>query len=642
MPAPEKVNILVVDDLYQNLLVMGAILDELHENVISARSGAEALQLILQYDFAVVLLDVNMPGMDGYETAAFIRKRKKSALTPIIFLTAYADEIHKAQGYSLGAVDFLLSPVVPDIVRTKVRVFVELFRMNQEVKRSAEERVAMAQMEAARSAAEAAQAAAEESSRRSAFLAQISSELAGLLETEVTARNLARGVVPFLGDFAAVRVPVEAGGEATELAWVDSLGQTGVKTASGTAMLPAFLTEVMGRVQAAGNTEIQDWSDANLPGQASGDRSQKPDSRSPNPDTENDSLPMPLHCMAVLPLRVRQETLGTLALGMGPSRRRFGPADIELAENLASRAAVFLENARLYQQIIDADRRKNEFLSMLAHELRNPMAPIQNAVEILNSLDTPGDELKWIKGVIDRNVRQLARLVNDLLDISRITQGKIRVEKEPVKVTDVVDQAVEISRPLIDSRKHELALSVSGNQLWVNGDSTRLAQVIANLLNNAAKYTEPGGRIELRVALESPVGAEDDQVMFRVRDSGIGIAPDMLPKIFELFTQIDRSLDRAQGGLGVGLSLVKSVAELHHGTVQAFSEGLGKGSEFVVRLPRLDPSTLKDRSEESSILRPAHMQAPSKESNGMKTKTKALALRGGKTETTKENLTEES
>jgi len=636
MPAPEKVNILVVDDLHQNLLVMGAILDELHENVITARSGAEALQLILQHDFAVVLLDVNMPGMDGYETAAFIRKRKKSALTPIIFLTAYADEIHKAQGYSLGAVDFLLSPVVPDIVRTKVRVFVELFRMNQEVKRSAEERVAMAQMEAARSTAEAAQAVAEESSRRSAFLAQISSELAGLLETEVTVRNLVRGVVPFLADFAAVRVPVEAGREATELAWVDSPSPSGVKTASGTEMLPAFLTEAMARVQAAGKMEVQDWNDGNLPGQASRAKSRKLDTGFEKSDHEDNSLPLPLHCVAVVPLRVRQETLGTLTLGMGPSRRRFGPADIELAENLASRAAVFLENARLYQQIIDADRRKNEFLSMLAHELRNPMEPIQNAAEILNALDAPGEELKWIKGVIDRNVRQLARLVNDLLDISRITQGKIHVEKEPVKVTDIVDQAVEISRPLIDSRKHELVLSVSGDQLWVNGDSTRLAQVIANLLNNAAKYTEPGGRIELVVA------GEQDEIVFRVRDSGIGIARDMLPRIFELFTQIDRSLDRAQGGLGVGLSLVKSVAELHHGTVQAFSEGLGQGSEFLVRLPRLDPSTLKDRSEESSILRPAHMQAPSKESNGMKTKTKALALSGGKTETTKENLTEES
>jgi signal transduction histidine kinase len=601
MPASDKVNILVVDDLPKNLLVMRAVLDELDENVVTAQSGAEALQLVLQYDFAVVLLDVNMPGMDGYETAAFIRKRKKSALTPIIFMTAYADEIHKAQGYSLGAVDFLLSPVVPDIVRTKVRVFVELFRMNQEVKRSAEERVALAQMEAERSAAEVARAAAEESSRRSAFLARISSELAGLLESEATVRKLARGVVPFLGDFAAVSAPVEGGEQTTELAWVDSTGGDGAKTASGRATLPAFLAEAMARVQASGKTEVQDGNEENAKGHLSRDE-------------PKDSLPFPLRSVAVLPLRVRQETLGTLTLGLGPSRRRFDAADIELAENLASRAAVFLENARLYQQIVDADRRKNEFLSMLAHELRNPMAPIQNAAEILNAMDAPGEELKWIKGVIDRNVRQLARLVNDLLDISRITQGKIRVEREPIKVSVVVDQAVEISRPLIDSRKHKLAVLASEEELWINGDSTRLAQAIANLLNNAAKYTEPGGRIELRV------DGEQDEIMFRVRDSGTGIAPEMLPKVFELFTQIDRSLDRALGGLGIGLSLVRSVVELHDGVVQAFSEGPGKGSEFVVRLPRLDPSTLDNYSDENKVPSPALARASIPHSNGSSTK----------------------
>src|SRR5712692_3372863 len=257
MPAPEKVNILVVDDLHQNLLVMGAILDELHENVISARSGGEALQLILQYDFAVVLLDVNMPGMDGYETAAFIRKRKKSALTPIIFLTAYADEIHKAQGYSLGAVDYLLSPVVPDIVRTKVRVFVELFRMTQEVKRTADERVALAQMQVARSAAEAGQAAAEEASRRSAFLAEISADLAGLLDFGATARNLASRTLPFLADFAAVRIPGELGASGlTELAWLDSSFQNKVVSASGLETLPTCLIDPVERVRVAGKMEF--------------------------------------------------------------------------------------------------------------------------------------------------------------------------------------------------------------------------------------------------------------------------------------------------------------------------------------------------------------------------------------------------
>src|SRR5436305_10180046 len=240
MPTVDKVNILVVDDLPENLLVVGAILEELRENVVTARSGAEALQLVLHHDFAVILLDVNMPGMDGYETASFIRKRKKSALTPIIFITAYADEIHKAQGYSLGAVDYLLSPVVPDIMRTKVRVFVELFRMTQEVKRSGDERVALAQMKAGRAAAETAQAAAEESSRRSAFLAEISSELAGLVEPEATVRNLARRVVPFLADFAAVSIPgkVDAG-NLNESAWITSEGA--IATASGSpSSLPHY------------------------------------------------------------------------------------------------------------------------------------------------------------------------------------------------------------------------------------------------------------------------------------------------------------------------------------------------------------------------------------------------------------------
>jgi len=305
-------------------------------------------------------------------------------------------------------------------------------------------------------------------------------------------------------------------------------------------------------------------------------------------------FPFPLNFAAVLPLRVRQETMGVLTLAMGPSGRRFAPADIELAENLAARAAVFLENARLYQQIKDADRRKNEFLSMLAHELRNPMAPIRNAAEILGAMQAPGEELQWVKGVIDRNVKQLARLVNDLLDISRITQGKIRLQLEPVESAAIVAQAVEISRPLIDSRKHELSFSLPQERLWVNGDATRLAQALANLLNNAAKYTEPGGRIELKVERDL------EQLVLRVRDSGIGIPPDMLPKIFELFTQIDRSLDRSQGGLGIGLSLVRSVVEMHQGVVQAFSAGLGKGSEFVVRLPLLSHATPNESQESNS------------------------------------------
>src|SRR5437588_1728027 len=197
MTDSDKANILVVDDLPDNLLVMRSVLEELGQNVLTARSGEEALRRVLEHEFAVILLDVNMPGMDGFETAALIRRRKKSAHTPIIFITAFADEMHTAQGYSLGAVDYILSPVVPAVLRTKVRVFVELFRMTQQARRQADERVALAREQAAR-------AAAEEATRRSTFLAEASTALARSLDLDATLRGLMRLVVPSLADVAGV------------------------------------------------------------------------------------------------------------------------------------------------------------------------------------------------------------------------------------------------------------------------------------------------------------------------------------------------------------------------------------------------------------------------------------------------------
>lgn len=589
MSAADKVNILVVDDLPENHLVLGAVLEDLGENVVTARSGQEALQLVLAHEFAVILLDVNMPDMDGYETAGYIRKRRKSAHTPIIFITAYADEIREAQGYSLGAVDYILTPVLPDILRSKVRVFVELFRMTQEAKRSADERVALAREQAARATAEAALRAAEETTRRATFLAKVSSELAASLDYQVIAGNLARLVVPFLADLSAVTLAGETGATGlTESAWRDhgsgtllSQGgadrETGIHTASGWTM-PASLAGAVARVLKDGKKEFPQ----NLT--EHGSRTIGENAPPGAVDSMPTCFPFPLHATVVLPLRARLKTLGVLSLGMGPSGRPFHSTDLELAEDLADRAAVFLENAYLYRDIQDADRRKNEFLSMLAHELRNPMAPIRNAVEILRATDAPGTELQWVRDVIERNVNHLVRLVNDLLDISRISQGVIPLQMEHIEVAAIVAQAVEISRPVIDARKHELSVSLPQEPLWLNGDETRLGQVLANLLNNAAKFTQPGGKIWLTVE------REPSQIAFRVRDSGIGISPDMLSKIFELFMQVDGSLDRTEGGLGIGLTLVRRLVEMHHGSVQASSSGLGKGSEFVVRLPLLKTS----------------------------------------------------
>jgi signal transduction histidine kinase/ActR/RegA family two-component response regulator len=283
----------------------------------------------------------------------------------------------------------------------------------------------------------------------------------------------------------------------------------------------------------------------------------------------------------VLPLQARGRTLGALTLALASAGRRFSAADRNLAEDFAGRAATFLDNVSLFQGIQEADRHKNEFLSMLAHELRNPLAPIRNATQILRLQGGDDPHLNWARDVIDRQVNQLVRLVDDLLDVSRITRGKIRLQLEPVEVAGAVTQAVEISRPLIDARKHQLSVNLPRERLWVQADAVRLAQILANLLNNAAKYTDEAGRIWLAVRREA------DDVLLSVRDTGIGIPAGMLSRIFDLFTQVDRSLDRAQGGLGIGLTLVHRLIELHGGSVRASSAGPGQGSEFVVRLPLL-------------------------------------------------------
>lgn len=240
------------------------------------------------------------------------------------------------------------------------------------------------------------------------------------------------------------------------------------------------------------------------------------------------------------------------------------------------------ERLRLVEELKDTDRRKDEFLAMLAHELRNPLAPIRNAVQVLR-MAGPGDgALQHARDLIDRQVSHLVRLVDDLLDVSRITRGKINLRSEPVDLAAVVASAVESSRPLIDARRHDLALTLPDRPALVMGDLTRLSQVVLNLLNNSAKYTPEGGKLALTVE------RHDSQAVIRVRDNGVGIAPELLAQVFDIFTQAERTLDRAQGGLGLGLTLVRKLVEMHGGSVAAASRGLGQGSEFVVRLPLAD------------------------------------------------------
>ena len=232
-----------------------------------------------------------------------------------------------------------------------------------------------------------------------------------------------------------------------------------------------------------------------------------------------------------------------------------------------------------------ADRRKDEFLATLAHELRNPLAPVRNAVELLRVKQSADPDVARSRDVIARQVAQMARLLDDLLDVSRITRNRLELRRQPVTLESVVDNAVETSRPLLDAARHRLEVALPPQQVYIDGDSTRLAQVFANLLNNAAKYTPPGGRIRLSAERTG------DEVVVSVKDNGIGFAPEMGPHLFEMFSQASPALERSQGGLGIGLSLVKALVEMHGGSVASRSAGPGTGSEFVVRLPVMAPDS---------------------------------------------------
>ncbi|MGZ5029431.1 MAG: PAS domain S-box protein [Methylobacter sp.] len=237
------------------------------------------------------------------------------------------------------------------------------------------------------------------------------------------------------------------------------------------------------------------------------------------------------------------------------------------------------------------DRRKDEFLAMLAHELRNPLAPIRNAVQLLKIQETPDPKLAWSYEVIDRQVTHMVHLLDDLLDVARIMQGKIRLQVERFELNDIVNNAVETSRPLIESRKQELIITRNHAPQWLAGDRVRLAQVLSNLLNNAAKYTNEGGKIMLNTTQEG------SNAVIEVKDTGIGISPDILPKVFDLFSQADRTLAHSQGGLGIGLTLVHQLVEAHGGTVTAASGGIGQGSTFTVRLPTSHEESTSAQSE---------------------------------------------
>jgi len=396
------VHFLLVDDLEENLLSLEGLLRRDGLVLLKARSGTEALELLLQYDVALALLDVQMPGMDGFELAEMMRGTARTGRIPIIFLTAGAhDRQRRFRGYEAGAVDFIYKPIEPDVLRSKTSVFFDLYRQQQ---------------------------------------------------------------------------------------------------------------------------ELQSQRD-------------------------------------------------------------------ELAVSASENQRLLAESRKYGDQLREADRRKDEFLATLAHELRNPLAPIRNGLQILRMSKDEAMSTN-VRDMMDRQLSHLVRLIDDLLDVSRISQGKIALRRGLISVQSAIDSAVEVSRPLIDTGRHSLTLDIPKDALWLNADPIRISQIISNLLNNAAKYTPEGGQIRLSAT------AENNGVAIAVTDNGIGISQEMLPRIFDLFTQVDQKTTQSQGGLGIGLALVKQLVALHGGTLKAASDGLDKGSTFTISLPLSDQKPADVAQEE--------------------------------------------
>ena len=308
-------------------------------------------------------------------------------------------------------------------------------------------------------------------------------------------------------------------------------------------------------------------------------------------DVGSSQWPAQLHSARVLPLRVGDRNVGVMVLGTAAPT--LNPPDDGTINEIAGRAAMAFDNARLYsslkremarskeaeEKLQEASRRKDEFLAMLSHELRNPLAPILSAAEVMRKIAPMDAALCWAREVVERQVTHMAQLVDDLLDVSRITQGKITLNKEAVELGQAIAHSVETARSLLESKRHLLTVSLPSQPIWVFGDFARLSQIFGNVLNNAAKFTTDGGRLELTAS------AARGSVVVTVRDNGIGIDPQFLPHVFEVFTQGDRALDRSQGGLGVGLTVVQRLVELHQGRVEIVSGGPGKGTDVRVVLP---------------------------------------------------------
>ncbi len=428
--------------------------------------------------------------------------------------------------------------------------------------------------------------------QRRAFITRATAELGASLDYKQTLATVARLAVPAIGDWCAVDILED--GKLHRLA-VEHVDPAKVKLVFDLqSRYPADPESKTGLHEVVRSGKPMFWPE--IPEQAI--------TAAAKDETHLELLKqLQLRSYLAVPLSANGKVLGAFALAMAESGRKFEPRDLELVTALADRAALAVNHAQLYADAdqsrgdaLRANRAKDEFLAMLGHELRNPLAPMLTALQLMK-LRAP-DVLQRERAILERQLKHVVALIQDLLDVSRITSGKIELARETVDLSETLAKALEQTGPLLEDRRHQVVTDIRAG-LKVPGDPVRLAQVLSNLISNAAKYTEPGGRIEISAA------HDEGNVVVRVRDNGVGLGPELLPRVFDLFVQGGQSMDRAKGGLGLGLAIVRSVVELHGGRVQALSEGFGKGSEFRVVLPAPEMETTS-----SAVTPPPAQESP--------------------------------
>ena len=572
--ADGKVNILIVDDRPDKLLAHETILAELNQNLVRATSGREALRCLLKQDFAVILLDVNMPGMDGFETAAMIRQRPRSATTPIIFISAVNDkDTHVSRGYSLGAVDYILTPVVPEILRAKLAVFVDLYKKTEQIKRQAEERAVFFREQAARAEAEARQ-------EQLGFLAEASNVLAASLDFERTFENLAFLIVPRLADFCLIQIADEDGA-LQQVAVAQRIPQEKIEQSDrgASSLLVQAAQRAGAQTYKTGKSLLFCEIDERILEALFA------------AEAERNSIEQSgLSALIVVPISARGRVLGVITLMYLTEDRPCGENELALAEELGQRAALALENAQLYKAaqkaLSEAERAnhaKDRFLAMLSHELRTPLTPVLTSILEVESEEHISPEVRDSLQVIRRNVELEARLIDDLLDLTRISKGKLQLSLEYVDAHVLLRSALDICQSEIKNKKLRVETELDATKVNLRADPARLQQIFWNLIKNAVKFTPKRGQLTLRTSDEV-----DGRLRVSITDTGIGIDSETLPKVFNAFEQGERS---GTGGLGLGLAITKALVETHGGQITAESAGEGRGATFTASFPLAEPAS---------------------------------------------------